>query len=644
MTFESMFHMSYPSNVFNPSSAFSRTARYGDPRNGQVRLDVNKNDFLTPFGKVTMENQYLYDEESYQELFERVASTYADDNAHAQRMYEYISSLWFMPATPILGNAGLIDFKRKKSQKTASLHLPISCYLNEAQDNLESIAELLMENMFLGAGGGGIGSYFGNIRCAGKTGNKDAAGVIPFIKIVESVTQCVSQGLRRGAAAIYLDISHPEIMDFIQLRKPSGGDPQRKALHLNHGVLLSDAFMQAVEEGKLWDLIDPHSGTVVESVDAREIWIQLLTMRIETGEPYIIFSDHVNKTIPQYQKDLGLKIKTSNLCTEIFLPTGIDQHGKNRTAVCCLGSLNLTTFSEWEHHPTFIEDCLRFLDNVLEDFIHNAPPQFENAIYGVKRGRAVGLGVMGWHSFLQSKEVSMESLMAKTWNKYIFSRIHQASKAASKKLAEERGACLDAQECQVMERFSYATAIAPTASISIICGGTSPGIEPIVANAYTHKTMSGSFFIKNPQLLKLLIKKGHDTEEVWSSILEQNGSVQHLDILSDEEKKVFLTAYEIDQLALIHLAADRTPYIDQGQSLNLFFAPDVHKQDLHNAHWLAWKRGTKCLYYLRSRAFRRGETQSDAKRTQSPYAPQKARNLSQSGTLNLEYTECLSCQ
>jgi ribonucleoside-diphosphate reductase alpha chain len=636
--------MSYSPNAFNPSNASSRTARYGDPRNGKVCLDGNKNEFLTHFGKVTIKNQYLYDGESYQELFERVASTYADNNAHAQRMYDYISSLWFMPATPILGNAGLIEFKRKKNQKSASLHLPISCYLNEAQDNLESIAELLIENIFLGAGGGGIGSYFGNIRCAGKTGEKEAVGIIPFIKIIESVAQCVSQGLRRGASAIFLDVSHPEIMDFIQLRKPSGGDPQRKALHINHGVLLSDAFMQAVEQKKPWDLIDPHSKTVLETVDAREIWMQLLTMRIETGEPYIIFSDHANKTIPQYQKDLGLKIKTSNLCTEIFLPTGTDQHGKNRTAVCCLGSLNLTKFSEWERHPIFIEDCLRFLDNVLEDFVQNAPPQFKNAIYGVQRGRAVGLGVMGWHSFLQSKKISMDSLMAKTWNKYIFSHIHKSRKAASKKLAEERGACLDAQECQVMERFSYATAVAPTASISIICGGASPGIEPIVANAYTHKTMSGSFFIKNPQLRKILIEKGHDTEDIWSSILEKNGSVQHLDILSDEEKKVFLTAYEIDQLALIHLAADRTPYIDQGQSLNLFFAPDVHKQDLHNVHWIAWKRDIKSLYYLRSRAFRRGETENDAKQAQHAHVPQKSKNASQSGTLNLEYTECLRCQ
>ena len=636
--------MSYSSNAFSLSDTLKRTAQYGSPRHGQVLLSAERNDLLTPFGKVTMENQYLYDGESYQELFERVASTYADDNEHAQRMYDYISSLWFMPATPILGNAGLIDFKRKKSQKTASLHLPISCYLNEAQDNLESIAELLMENMFLGAGGGGIGSYFGNIRCAGKTGNKDAAGVIPFIKIVESVTQCVSQGLRRGAAAIYLDISHPEIMDFIQLRKPSGGDPQRKALHLNHGVLISDAFMEAVEKGKSWDLIDPHSHKVVETVDAREIWIQLLTMRIETGEPYIIFSDHVNKTIPDYQKKLGLNIKTSNLCTEIFLPTGIDQHGKNRTAVCCLGSLNLTKFSEWENHPRFIEDCFRFLDNVLEDFVEHAPSQFRNAVYGVQRGRAVGLGVMGWHSFLQSKGVAMDSLMAKSWNKYVFSHIHKATRAASRKLAEERGACLDAQDSQVMERFSYATAIAPTASISIICGGTSPGIEPIVANAYTHKTMSGSFFIKNPQLRHVLAEKGHDTEEVWASILEHNGSVQHLDLLSDEEKKVFLTAYEINQLTLIHLAADRTPYIDQGQSLNLFFPPDVHKKDLHDTHWLAWKRGVKCLYYLRSRALRRGETQSDAKVTHQSYVAQKAARLSHTGTLNLEYTECTSCQ
>ncbi|ETZ06716.1 putative ribonucleoside-diphosphate reductase large subunit [Holospora obtusa F1] len=623
---------------------FLRTANHSFLRNGFVEIDVEKDSLLTDFGKITMRNQYLYGGESYQEMFERVASSYADNNSHAQRMYNYISSLWFMPATPVLGNAGVIELNRRGHKKAASLHLPISCYLNEAQDTLDSVARLLIENMFLGAGGGGIGSYFGNVRPAGRTGTKESAGVIPFAKIIESITQCVSQGVRRGAAAIFLPISHPEILDFIQFRRPSGGDPQRKVLHLNHGVVISDAFMNAVQYGKPWNLVNPQTREIVETIDAREIWAQLLTIRLETGEPYLIFIDHVNASIPQYQKDLGLEVKTSNLCTEIFLPTGLDQHGMNRTAVCCLGSVNLVKFLDWKDDPYFIEDCLRFLDNVLEDFVCNAPESFKDAIYSVQQGRAVGLGVMGWHSFLQSLGIPMHGLLAKTWNKHIFSHIHQAAKSASQRLAQERGPCKDAKEKNVMERFSYATAVAPTASISILCGGASPGIEPIVANAYTHKTMSGLFFIKNPYLVELLEKKNADTEDVWESILANDGSVQHLDILSSEEKEVFLTAYEIRPEDLIQLAADRTPYVDQGQSLNLFFAPDVSKLDLHNAHWNAWKKGVKSLYYLRSRSLKSGETHRDAKQTQKNFSSMVDKYYSENGMLQLEYENCLVCQ
>ncbi|GAJ46188.1 putative ribonucleoside-diphosphate reductase large subunit [Holospora elegans E1] len=407
-------------HVKTSKPSFHRTANYSFLHNGFLNLDAEKDHLLTEFGKTTMENQYLYGGESYQEMFERVSSSFSDNNSHAQRMYDYISSLWFMPATPVLGNAGLAELNKKNRPESASLHLPISCYLNEAQDALDSVAGLLIENMFLGAGGGGIGSYFGNLRPAGRVGAKEAAGVIPFAKIVESITQCVSQGTRRGAAAIFLPISHPEIVDFIQFRRPSGGDPQRKVLHLNHGVVISDAFMDAVQYGKPWDLINPHDQSVTETVDARELWIQLLTIRLETGEPYLIFIDHVNASIPCYQKELGLEIKSSNLCTEIFLPTGLDHHKTNRTAVCCLGSLNLVKFLEWKDHTSFIEDCLRFLDNVLEDFVCKAPDSFKNAVYSVKRGRAVGLGVMGWHSFLQSLGIPMHGLLARTWNKYIF--------------------------------------------------------------------------------------------------------------------------------------------------------------------------------------------------------------------------------
>ena len=423
---------------------------------------------------------------------------------------------------------------------------------------------------------------------------------------MDSLTMAISQGsLRRGSAACYLPIDHPEIEEFIEMRRPTGGDPNRKALNLHHGVLVTDAFMRAVELDEQWALKSPKDGAVQETVSARNLWIRLLTARIETGEPYIIFIDTVNRMIPQHHKLAGLTVKTSNLCSEITLPTGIDKDGRDRTAVCCLSSLNVEKYDEWKDDENFIGDVMRFLDNVMTDFIENAPEQFSDATYSAIKERSVGLGVMGVPSFFQKKMIPLESVMSKAWNKKIFERIHKYVDIASKELAEERGPCPDAADYGINERFSNKTAIAPTASISIICGGTSPGVEPIAANSYTHKTLSGSFNVRNRHLKELLAKYDKDNDEVWSSITTNQGSVSHLDFLSQNEKDVFKTAFELDQKWIIELSADRTPHISQAQSINIFLPADVHKKELHQIHFQAWKKGLKSLYYCRSKSIQR---------------------------------------
>jgi ribonucleoside-diphosphate reductase alpha chain len=397
--------------------------------------------------------------------------------------------------------------------------------------------------------------------------------------------------------------------------------------------------MRAVEKDEEWPLTSPHNGQVLERVSARALWIRILTARIETGEPYIINIDHVNRAIPEHHKLAGLNVKMSNLCSEITLPTGKDHHGQERTAVCCLSSLNLETFEEWESHPTFIEDVMRFLDNVLSDFIQKAPDSMMRAKYAAMRERSVGLGVMGYHSFLQSKMIPIEGVMAKVWNKRIFKHIKAGADAASVKLAHERGPCPDAKEYGIMERFSNKIAIAPTASISIITGGASPGIEPNTANAYTHKTLSGSFFVRNKYLEQLLEQKGRNDEDTWSNIITNEGSVQHLDFLSKDEKDVFKTAFELDQRWLIEHAADRTPFICQAQSLNVFLPADVHKRDLHQIHWLAWKKGVKSLYYCRSKSIQRAESANGGD------GRLKAATLNAPTTSgDNKYEECLACQ
>jgi len=563
-----------------------------------IAIDTTRNDKLTEFGKLTLSDRYLLPGEDYQDLFARVAASFADNQDHAQRLYDYISNLWFMPATPVLSNGG------------TSRGLPISCFLNEADDSLDGIVNLWNENVWLAARGGGIGSFWGNLRSIGERvgANGKTSGIIPFIRVMDSLTLAISQGsLRRGSAAVYLPVDHPEIEEFIELRRVTGGDPNRKALSLHHAVVITDAFMEAVEHDRTWDLKSPKDGSVIHTITARSLWIKILTARIETGEPYIIFIDHVNKSIPEHHKRNNLKVKMSNLCSEITLPTGTDHLGNERTAVCCLSSLNLDTYDEWKNDPLIIEDVMRFLDNVLQNFIDTAPDSMAKARYSAMRERSVGLGVMGFHSFLQDKMVPIESVMAKSWNLKIFKHIKEQADKASVTLAHERGACPDAAEFGIQERFSNKIAIAPTASISIICGGASPGIEPIAANSFTHKTLSGSYFVRNRHLKELLQKKGYDNEDVWTSITVHEGSVQHLDFLSQDEKDVFKTAFEIDQRWLIEHAADRTPYICQAQSLNIFAAPDIHKRDLHQMHFQAWKKGVKSMYYFRSKSIQRAE-------------------------------------
>lgn len=590
----------------------------------KVEVDRSRDALLTDFGRTTLEDRYLLAGESYQDMFARVATAFADDADHAQRVYDYMSRLWFMPSTPVLSNGG------------ADRGLPISCFLNAVGDSLDGIVGAWNENVWLAANGGGIGTYWGGVRSIGEKvkGAGQTSGIIPFIRVMDSLTLAISQGsLRRGSAAVYLDIHHPEIDEFLEIRKPSG-DFNRKSLNLHHGISITDEFMFAVRDGTKFGLRSPKTGEVLREVDARALWQKVLELRLQTGEPYLIFADHVNKAMPAHQRELGLKVRQSNLCSEIMLHTGKDHLGEERTAVCCLSSVNAESFMEWRDEPLFIEDVMRFLDNVLEDFIQRAPVDAKHAAYAARRERSVGLGLMGFHSFLQAQNVPFESALAKSWNMRLFKHLRREADKASVKLAREKGPCPDAADRGVMERFSHKLAIAPTASISIICGGTSAGIEPIPANIYSHKTLSGTFAVKNPYLERLLDEKGRNTPAVWDSILANEGSVQHLDFLSQDDKDVYKTAFELDQRWIVELAADRTPDICQSQSVNLFIPGDVDKWDLHMLHWQAWERGMKSLYYLRSKSVQRAShAGADTEQTYNLEVAEKT-----------DYDECLACQ
>ncbi len=602
------------SKPLNPGTACPKTIRARDA-------------LLTDFGKKTLVDRYLLPEETYQDMFARVSQAYADDTEHAQRLYNYMSKLWFMPATPVLSNGG------------ADRGLPISCFLNSVDDSLDSIVDIWNENVWLASNGGGIGTYWGNVRSIGeKIGRAGkTSGIIPFIRVMDSLTLAISQGsLRRGSAAVYLDVHHPEIEEFLEIRKPSG-DFNRKSLNLHHGLNITDEFMEAVASGAEFGLRSPHTNLVIKTVNARKIWQKILEMRLQTGEPYMVFSDTVNKALAPHQREAGLKVQQSNLCAEIMLATGKDKYDQERTAVCCLSSLNAERWEEWKDQDGMIEDVMRFLDNVLESFIRNAPDKMKEAKYSAMRERSVGLGVMGFHSYLQSKNIPFESALAKSFNNRMFSLIRRQANAASKTLAAERGACPDAADAGNMEeRFSHKMAVAPTASISIICGGTSAGIEPIPANIYTHKTLSGSFTVRNKFLEALLEEKGMNRDGVWATILENEGSVQHIDELDEHEKAVFRTAFEIDQRWVIEHAADRAPHICQAQSLNIFIPGDVDKWDLHMLHWQAWEKGVKSLYYCRSKSVQRAsfagsEAKSEMEKAMEDAAP-------------TDYEECLACQ
>jgi len=588
-----------------------------------VKIDYSKDALLDDFALATLKDRYMIaGETSPQEAFARAAEAFADDKDHAQRLYDYVSNLWFMFATPVLSNGGT---KRG---------LPISCFLNYVDDSREGITDHYVENAFLSSFGGGIGGSWSDVRSVGTRTSKgsESTGVIPFVKVVDAEMLAFSQGVtRRGSYAAYLHMSHPEIEEFLDGRKPTGGDSNRKFLNLHHSVVIPDEFMELIHKATRednfddsWDLIDPHTKKVVKTVSARALWVKILQNRMETGEPYLMFEDAVNNALPDFQKRKGLQVHHSNLCSEITLATN-----EERTAVCCLSSVNLEYYDEWKNHPAFISDLIRMLDNVLEYFINNAPEQLEKAKFSAMRERSIGLGAMGFHAFLQKTGIPFESAMANETNIEMFNHIKSQADIVTRQLAVERGACPDDDTCSV--RNAHLLAIAPNASSSIICGNTSPSIEPYRANAYTQKTKSGSNLVKNKYLDKILKDKCENEDEyaeAWRSIIANKGSVQHLDIIDAWDKDVFKTAVEINQSWVVEHASVRQQYICQSQSVNLFFPPDVNKADLHNVHMLAWAKDLKTLYYLRSEAISRADNvASQAKRE-----------------IIFEQQDCLSCE
>lgn len=577
-----------------------------------IKTNPKQDELLTQFGKETMKRSYCQAHESYQDVFARVARHNQDNDEHGQFLYEIISKQFLMPSSPILSNSG------------TGAGMPISCFVNSTPDSMDGIRDTWMENVDLARNGGGVGTYWGNVRSIGEgiRGRGKSSGIIPFLKVQDSMTLGVNQGdQRRGSAATYLLASHPEVGEFLDMRRPSGGDPDRKCLNLHHGVVFTDEFMRAKEiKGAEYELKSPRDGSVRTKVDARSVWIRTLENRMFTGEPYMLFIDNVNRANPELYKVLGLRVETSNLCNEIMLHTGIDYLGKIRTAVCCLASLNFATYDQWKHMlDEVVEAALRMLDNVLTDFINRAKgiPGFANSAYAAERERSVGLGFMGLHTYLQSKGIAYESEEGLALSTEISRRVAEASDRVNAKLAQEKGACLDSQYAYEkfgtpLVRFAHTSAIAPTATISIIAGTVSPGAELIVANAYVQKTLSGTFINRNPNLERLLSSYGQNTEAVWSSITINSGSVQHLDFLSDHEKAVFRTAREVDQVWVIKYAGARQPYISQGQSVNIFVNADIHKKKLHEIHQLAWEMGLKGLYYLRAKAARKASLEATA--------------------------------
>lgn len=558
-----------------------------------IVLDPESDKKMSYFGLENLRDRYFLRDandaicENPQTFYARVATGMArGDRELAQKLYDAMSRYWFLPATPVLMNIG------------TSKGLPISCFLNTVPDTLEGIFDIYRENAFLSKYGGGIGTDWSQLRGQNAplvASGLRSSGVIPFLKIMDSETIAISRNsTRRGAAAAYLRVDHPDIEDFLEARKPTGGgDMDRKCLNLNNGVVVTDEFMRAVEENRPYKLIDPHYKTVTKELNAQDVWRKILTIRAETGEPYIIFIDTVNKAVPPHHAEKGLFVRQSNLCTEIVLPTN-----EERTAVCCLGSLNLEMYDEWKDKiPELTDLCVRALDNNLETFIEMADPkEYKKAINSVTHERSIGLGVMGYHGYLMSKMIPFESVQARLFNKELFEKINTSAKTATVALGKERGLPLDGGT----QRNSYIMSVQPTASTAFICGETTPSIEPIAGNAYLQKTLSGSFLVKNKHLERLLEGKGLNTTDVWKNIIAAKGSVQLLDILTEEEKKVFLTAYEMNMREIVQQAADRQTFICQAQSLNVFFQTPISGKYLNDVHMLAWKTGVKSLYYLRS--------------------------------------------
>ena len=585
-----------------------------------VKIDFSKDSLLDDFALATLKDRYMVgDETSPQEAFARAAMAFADDEAHAQRLYDYVSKLWFMFATPVLSNGG------------TRRGLPISCFLNYVDDSREGITGHYTENAFLSSFGGGIGGSWSDVRASGTKTSKgsESTGVVPCMKVVDAEMLAFSQGVtRRGSYASYLHISHPEIEEFLDVRKPTGGDINRKCTNLHHGIVISDAFMERIHNATKypdfddsWDLVDPHSQQVKKTVSARALWVKILQNRMETGEPYVMFEDAVNSELPDFQKRKGLRVHHSNLCSEITLATD-----EERTAVCCLSSVNLEYYDQWKHIPAFIPDLVRMLDNVLTSFIDNAPDELERAKFSAQRERSIGLGAMGFHAYLQKQGIPFDNPMAAATNYDMFKHIKESAERTTRELAVERGACPDDDTASV--RNAHLLAIAPNASSSIICGNTSPSIEPYRANAYTQKTKSGSNLVKNKFLEKVLDKYDINDEETWSSIVANKGSVQHISQLDDWEKDTFKTAVEINQAWVIEHASARQEFICQSQSVNLFFPPDVNKGDLHNVHMLAWAKNLKTLYYLRSEAISRADNVSNQAKRE----------------IIFEQADCLSCE
>ena len=550
-----------------------------------IKVDYSRDSLFDELGMIRLRESYLADGEvSPQERFAFVSSQFATDKFHAQRLYEYSSKHWLSYATPIL------SFGRSKRG------LPISCFLNFIEDTAEGLVENLSETNWLSMLGGGVGIGFG-IRSA----DDKSTGVMPHLKMYDASSLAYRQGrTRRGSYAAYLDISHPDILMFLEMRKPTG-DQNMRCLNLHHGVNIPDAFMEIIENcmkdpnaNDDWELRDPHSGELRETVSAKELWQKLLELRMTTGEPYLHFIDESNRKMPQWLKDKGLKIHQSNLCSEIILPTN-----EKRTAVCCLSSLNLEYYDDWKDDKLFLKDVAEMLDNVLQYFIDTAPSAIKRARYSASRERSIGIGALGWHALLQRKNTPWESAMATGLNKQIFNHIRSSLNKANQQLGKERGEAPDAEGTG--NRFSHLMAIAPNASSSILMGNTSPSIEPFRANAYRQDTLSGSHLHKNQYLDKIIKEKAGDKyDEIWSSIIANDGSVQHLDILDDWAKDVFKTSMEIDQRWVVQHAADRQEYIDQAQSLNVFFRPDSNIKYIHAVHFMAWKLKLKTMYYCRS--------------------------------------------